>query len=267
MEKLIVLGTGNAMVTHYYNTCFALNDGKGTILVDAGGGNGILVALQATEVDFASIRDVIVTHEHSDHVLGIVWIVRKIGTLMLADKYKGDLRFFCHKDLAEAIKAICGYTLQKKFTRLFGERMHFVQIKNDTVCRLLDYDVTFFDIKSTKARQYGFTMQLHNGRKLTCLGDEPYNPLCESFVVGSDWLLAEAFCLYSDRDRFKPYEKHHSTVREACELAEQLNIPNLVLWHTEDKTFGQRRQLYTEEGRQFYKGSLYVPDDRELISL
>lgn len=43
MEKLIVLGTGNALATHCYNTCFALQCGADYILVDAGGGNGILV--------------------------------------------------------------------------------------------------------------------------------------------------------------------------------------------------------------------------------
>ena len=33
----------------------------------------------------------------------------------------------------------------------------------------------------------------------------------------------------------KPYEKHHSTVKDACELAQGLGIPHLVLWHTEDR--------------------------------
>ena len=35
MEKLIVLGTGNAMVTKCYNTCFALQQGDEYVLVDA----------------------------------------------------------------------------------------------------------------------------------------------------------------------------------------------------------------------------------------
>ena len=39
MEKLIVLGTGNAGATRCYNTCFILLDGKEPLLVDAGGGN------------------------------------------------------------------------------------------------------------------------------------------------------------------------------------------------------------------------------------
>ena len=40
----------------------------------------------------------------------------------------------------------------------------------------------------------------------------------EQYVRGSDWLLHEAFCLYAERDIWKPYEKHHSTVKDACEL-------------------------------------------------
>lgn len=36
MEKLIVLGTGNATVTKCYNTCFALKKEDEYFLVDAG---------------------------------------------------------------------------------------------------------------------------------------------------------------------------------------------------------------------------------------
>ena len=46
--------------------------------------------------------------------------------------------------------------------------------------------------------------------------------------------MHEAFCLFGEADKFNPYEKHHSTVKEACQLVEQLQIPNLVLYHTEE---------------------------------
>ena len=86
-------------------------------------------------------------------------------------------------------------------------------------------------------------------------------------MEGSDWLLHEAFCPYSERQRFKPYEKHHSTVKDACELASELQIPNLVLWHTEDRSIDSRKKLYTAEGLQYYSGNLYVPDDQEILDL
>ena len=110
-------------------------------------------------------------------------------------------------------------------------------------------------------------MLLPNGVKFTCCGDEPYNEKDYEFVKGSDWLTHEAFCLYRDRDIYKPYEKHHTTVKEACEHAEELRAKNLILYHTEDKNLADRRKLYTEEGQQYYHGNLIVPDDLDRILL
>lgn len=92
-------------------------------------------------------------------------------------------------------------------------------------------------------------MDLGGGRKLTCCGDEPYNDSEKSYVENSTWLLHEAFCLHSQADIFSPYEKHHSTVKDACELAETMGAANLVLYHTEDRNLGRRKELYTEEGK------------------
>ena len=133
--------------------------------------------------------------------------------------------------------------------------------------RLCGDDVTFFDIHSTKLLQFGFTTRLHNGKKLTCLGDEPFNPACRGIVEGTDWLLCEAFCLLEQADIFKPYEKHHSTVADAARLANELGVPHLVLWHTEDKSYAQRKALYSAEARKHYGGDLHVPDDLDVIEL
>ena len=95
----------------------------------------------------------------------------------------------------------------------------------------------------------------------------PYNLCEEEYVRDSDWLMHEAFCLYREADKFKPYEKHHSTVKEACLLAEQLRVPNLILYHTEETHLEERKELYTEEGRKYYSGNLYVPDDQEVFRI
>ena len=41
--------------------------------------------------------------------------------------------------------------------------------------------------------------------------------------------LHEAFCLYSQADIFSPYQKHHSTVKDACELANKMNVKFAVI--------------------------------------
>ena len=267
MEELYVFGTGNAQATRCYNTCFAIKDGDEFFMVDAGGGNGILGILEKMNVDMAHIHHIFVTHEHTDHILGIVWMVRMIATAMKKGKYEGELRIYCHPGLADTISTLCRLTLQGKFYKMIGEQIFLIPVEDGETVSILDYDVTFFDILSTKAKQFGFCMEYAEGKKLTCCGDEPYNECEQKYAKNSTWLLHEAFCLFSQADKFKPYEKHHSTVKDACELAQKLEAENLILYHTEDKNISRRKELYTEEGRQYYKGNLWIPDDLETYKL
>ena len=124
-----------------------------------------------------------------------------------------------------------------------------------------------FDIHSTKEKQFGFTAELPGDICLTCLGDEPYNEANASYVEGADWLMSEAFCLYADRERYKPYEKRHSTALDAAREAERLHVRNLILYHTEEDTLAQRKKRYTDEAATAFSGSIYVPDDLEVIEL
>ena len=150
---------------------------------------------------------------------------------------------------------------------IIEDRLHMVEVHDGETMDVIGHDITFFDIQSTKAKQYGFCMDLGDGKKLTCCGDEPYDICEEKYAKDSEWLLHEAFCLYSERNIFDPYEKHHSTVKDACELAEKLNIKNLLLYHTEDKNLDQRKRLYIEEGSLYYHGNLFIPDDLESVEL
>ena len=267
-QTLIVLGTGNALATRCYNTCFAVEFSCGEILlVDAGGGNGILRQLDEAHINAERIEHIILTHAHCDHMLGLVWMVRKIGTLMRTGAYDGVLSIHCSEKNALRLRAMCEATLEGRFVSLFDERIVFAPVTDGDTHGIYGTPVTFFDIRSTKEQQYGFTMPLEQGGKLTCLGDEPYNPACRDYAAGADWLLSEAFCLYADRDRFRPYEKHHSTARDAAMLAAELGVRHLVLWHTEDKTFDTRKQAYGAEAAGYFSGQIHVPWDLERLTL
>ena len=61
MEKLTVLGTGYALATRCYNTCFAITNENGTLLVDAGGGNGILRQMEDAGLAFKDVHDLFIT--------------------------------------------------------------------------------------------------------------------------------------------------------------------------------------------------------------
>ena len=94
MDRLIVLGTGNANATRCYNTCFAIDFGNKLLLCDAGGGNGILRQLADAGIGLNRIHHLIVTHAHTDHVMGVVWLMRMIAAQMNAGKYEGELHIY-----------------------------------------------------------------------------------------------------------------------------------------------------------------------------
>ena len=267
MERLIILGTGNANATKCYNTCFAMETEGEYFLVDAGGGNGILAQLERAGIPMEAIHHIFLSHEHTDHLLGMVWMFRMIGARMKQGSYKGDLHFYCHRDLVESFLTIVRLTVQGKFVKLIGERIHIHPLEDGDEQQSLGYTLRFFDIRSTKAKQYGFTMRLKNGKVFTFVGDEPYREHEYPYAAQADWLLHEAFCLYEERDRFKPYEKHHTTVRDACQMAQELQVKNLILYHTEDKNLPRRKELYTLEGKEWYTGNLYIPEDLEVFTL
>ena len=266
-HTLYVFGTGNATMTRYYNTCFAIRSGEEYFMTDAGGGNGILRILEEMQVPLNRIHHLFVTHEHTDHILGVIWMIRMIGTAIKKGNYEGIFHIYCHDGLIDTIQTFCRLTLQKKFCDLIGDPIQLIPISDRETRQILDMEVTFFDIHSTKARQFGFRSVLPDGKIVCCPGDEPLNPLCEEFASGADWLFHEAFCLYRDREIFSPYEKHHSTVKDACELAERLGARHLILWHTEDKTYPERAALYRAEGEAYYHGDLLVPEDGSVIEL
>lgn len=265
--KLTMLGTGNAFVTECYNTCFVLHEDNKYFMVDGGGGNTILHQLKHTGIDWKDVRNIFVTHKHIDHIMGILWMIRMICQHMKQGEYEGEATIYAHCDVIELLKDLAVKLLQKKETDFIDRRLHLISVADGETVDILKRKVTFFDINSTKAKQFGFCMEFEDGKKLTCCGDEPYNICEKQYAENSAWLLHEAFCLNSQADIFHPYEKHHSTVEDTCKLAEELGVKNLLLYHTEDKNILHRKELYKNAGKKYFNGNIFIPDDLETIEL
>ena len=216
---------------------------------------------------YGIIRHIFVTHKHIDHLLGIIWIVRMICQFMDHGEYKGEAYIYSHGEVLSLIRYMAGKLLREKEAAFVDDRLHLVEVTDGETREIIGHETTFFDIRSTKAKQFGFRMDIGNGEMLTCCGDEPLAPAVERYALGSKWMLHEAFCLYSQADVFDPYEKHHSTVKDACELAERLGVKRLLLYHTEDQNLSNRKELYSQEGMQYFHGSLWIPDDLEVLTL
>lgn len=268
--QITMLGTGNATVSQIYNTCFVLQTPSTLMLVDAGGGNGILAQLKKINVQISDIHHLFVTHAHTDHVLGGIWVIRMVAQ---CKGYEGLLHVYGNDKVIKVIKTIIDMILAKKQLAKVAERVVFHQLEDGDCFEVGDMKLECFDIQSTKEKQFGFRAELPSSDEsdkplvLACLGDEPYNEQNRRYIVGADWMMCEAFCLYADRDTFKPYEKCHSTALDAGKLAEELGVKNLILYHTEEKTLTNRKENYTREAAENFKGRIFVPDDLKVIEL
>ncbi|MEE0865452.1 MAG: MBL fold metallo-hydrolase [Clostridia bacterium] len=125
---------------------------------------------------------------------------------------------------------------------------------------------TFFDINAKSTKQYGFECFL-NGKRLVFLGDETMNPILNERVRGADYVMHEAFCLDSEENIFHAYQKNHSTVKSASEALNQLDVKNIILYHTEESHEDQRKKLYIQEAKENFDGNVIVPNDLEIIEI
>ena len=120
MNQITMLGTGNATVSQIYNTCFLLKTSSTLMLVDAGGGNGILAQLKKVNVQISDIHHLFVTDAHTDHVLGVIWVIRMVAQ---CKGYEGLLHVYGNDKVMKVIKTIIDMILAKKQLAKVAERV------------------------------------------------------------------------------------------------------------------------------------------------
>jgi len=266
-KNIIALGTGAADTTKYYQTAFLLTENDQNMLIDTGGGSGLIAQFDKAGVSVSDIQSVFITHHHIDHIFGIFWLLRFRGSKIAKGKAP-DLTIYASEKNIALIKEISFKFLKPKVTDIFDEKIIFIPVNSLSNETIGNWKATFISCQSEKDEQFGVKIVFSDSSNLVFLGDEPYKESMNKICENADYLFHDSFCLENDRERFKPEKIHHSTVSEAAKNAQKLNAKNLILFHTEDSsTFGKRKELYTEEAKQLFSGNILVPDDLEKIEL
>lgn len=261
MEKIIMLGTGMGFSFNCYNTCFVIQNDNKNFLIDTGGGAQIVQNLAKCNIPLSEIHDIFISHCHTDHILGLFWILKRITF-----KYEGQLNIYCNDEVANAIKNIYPFLFPNIYVKEIDRYLNIKILSDGENVKINNKNYTFFDCEAKGNKLYGFDTLINN-KRLVFIGDETCNPDLYNKIKNSDYLMHEAFCLYSEEKIFKAYEKHHSTVKDVCQSLNKLNIKNLILFHTEDTHLENRKELYTAEAKKYFDGNVYVPDDLEEIIL
>lgn len=263
--ELIFLGSGHALPRKSYNTCFVIkNRNEQCFLVDAGGGNQILSQLRKCKLNLEQIEDIFISHTHLDHLLGLFWILRVIGYDIAAGRRKKPLRIYACSSVLNTIREGIKLLSGDKVKNLLGKDVFLIPVSNGEEQNIIGFPIVFFDIGSKKIEQFGFSLEI-NDKKLVFLGDEPYRENEELYASNPQWLIHEAFCLEKDKEKFKPTEKMHSTVREAAENAQRLQAKELFITHSED--YKDKAKVFKKEADKYFKGKVNIVNDRSVFHL
>lgn len=266
MNKIIMLGVGNGGPLELYNTCFVVQNEMGNFLVDTGGSIEIIKRLNESNIDYKEIKNIFISHSHTDHILGIFWLFKKISRDVMHGNIAEKINLYCNDVVYEAIKGVAKYILPDKLMKAIYSIVDFHILNDGDKYDINGVTYTFFDIQAKGTKQYGFECIL-NDKKFAFLGDETLNPSLYERFRDYDYVMHEAFCLDSEENIFHAYEKNHSTTKSVSEVMNKLNVKNLILYHTEESHKDSRKELYTKEAQEFFNGRVIVPDDLETIEI
>lgn len=266
MDKIIMLGTGSGGTMNLYNTCFVIQNENGNFLIDTGGSIEIIKRLNQVDIDYKSIRHIFISHSHTDHILGIFWLFKKISRNVMHGDIKEKINLYCNDVVYQAIREVAKYILPDKLMNAIYSIVDFKVLNDGDKYNINGVEYTFFDIQAKGTKQFGFECSLNN-KKLAFLGDETLNSNLYDRIKNFDYVMHEAFCLDSEENIFHAYEKNHSTTKSVSEVMNKLDIKNLILYHTEDSHKEERKKLYTNEAQAFFNGNVIVPDDLEVINI
>lgn len=267
MDKLIFLGTGHALAYHCYTTCLALTDGERTFVTDGGGGNGVFMQMERANMRPDEVTDLFISHAHTDHLIGAIWLVRVIGHQFERSGRTTPLHVYGHASVLETFRTICNLLVGGQVLSHFDKDIIFHAVESGDTHTIGHWQVTFFDTGAAKTTQYGWRATLENGKTLVFLGDEPLTDVGLPYAKDADYLVHEAMCLEADADKYHPHRIHHSSVVDAANNATRAGAKHLILFHAEDKDLDTRKARYTAEAAAHFDGPVDAPDDLDVFIL
>lgn len=264
MVKMTMLGTGSGGTLDFYNTCFTIQNEQGVFLVDTGGSIEIVKRLKLANIGLEDIKNIFISHSHTDHILGLIWLFKKLGVMTMRGKIKDKINIYCNYVVYDAIKGVSSYVLPTSLLDAIYGVVNFNILKDGDNLSINGIDYEFFDILAKGTKQFGFECSI-DGERFVFLGDETFNPLLNERIRNADYVTHEAFCLDAEESKFHAYEKNHSTALSVAKNMNELGVKNLILYHTEETHGSDRKILYTKEAQSVFDGNVFVPDDLEEI--
>lgn len=129
--KITMLGTGSGGTLKLYNTCFVIQNDKKVFLVDTGGSIEIIQRLKQINIPLEEVKDIFISHAHTDHILGLIWMFKKLGGLAKQGLIKEKINVYGNDTVLEAIKGVSQYVLSPSTIKAVDQVTNFICLNDN----------------------------------------------------------------------------------------------------------------------------------------
>ena len=260
--RITFLGTGAGNSTLRAHTAIALECPDGTnLLLDASSGNSALRHAAVAGIDLRQFHDVLLSHDHPDHMSGIdfiqfdrAWSGGDVGPLRVHGSYEA----------LEGLKRHCLATrlnirdISGDFGRSHEGRqlLHWKPAATGYVIELGPRTTAWHFPADHITGASGWRIE-SDGAAVVFSGDTRYSRDLVQASEGVDLLIHEAFCV---GDPVLANASGHCTGGDAGRAAAEAGATSLVLTHLTD-TYHTDSHLLGEEAASHYAGPITIAND------
>ena len=286
--EIHILGCGSALPTTRHNASSqVIRIGNKQFMIDCG--EGTQLQLRRNHIHFSFINHIFISHLHGDHSFGLIGLISTFGLLgrtaplhiyadaMLEKVMKPQLDFYCkdikyplffhsidaskhsviYEDNTITVETLplnhrmpcCGFLFREKPKRrhLIGDVANFYNIpiyQRQSIKDGADYTTP----DGTVIPNSKLTREADPSRSYAyCSDTRPCPQICR-YLKDVDLLYHEATFAESEKERAKV--THHSTAKEAAEIALTAGVKRLLLGHYSSR-YDDEKQLQSEASEIF----------------
>lgn len=298
--RVTFLGTGSTGDARRRCAATLVTLADGThVLVDTGGGNEILLALEAAQVDLSRLRAVVLTHQHLDHAAGLPFVLFALAMRAVRGLPGMPVDVCVPAPAADALRGAC----EAFFPGIHGpwwlaDRVRWLgcdpgayvwrlelcedgtsQVVDDAASRGPGVPDGALAVIETMAVSHGappipaqaVRIDARRPDGTTCRvvlsGDTGPNAGMARFAAGADLLVHEAIEAEAlgAHPIFVP-GTGHATAAVAGRVAALARARRLALHHLNAAT-GLRPDVVREEAAAHFAGEVSVPDDLDTVEV
>ena len=266
--KITFLGTGAGNSSFRAHTGMALECPDGTkLLLDSSSGNSALRHANTVGIDIRQFDDVLLSHDHPDHMSGIDFI--EFDRAIFSED-KGPLRVRASYEALEGLKRHAITTrlnirdISGEYGRNYDGRqlLHWKPTDHGRVIELGPRTTAWHFEADHITGASGWRVEC-DGKSVVFSGDTRYSKTVADAAEGADMLIHEAFCV---ADSVLARAAGHCTAGEAGRVAAEAQVGTLVLTHLTDAYHADPEPLAVEAA-EHYSGSITLAHDLMQITL